>query len=387
MNNSLDKIYSVNHEILFYIYFLLIPFLYIFQTIQGISLFPILYFIALIFWYKIYKINNRINKSIYLIILLFSFGILLSYIHREFEVFKDLLKFFSTIGIGIFCVYYSFRYLKTALFLISIIHSILYLITSDGYVNDYGISYHSIGFSILTLWMLYFLKEKPKELLLGIFLLILLCALRGRTHIFMGSFILLATFYYNFISINKIKSFIIIISLFIIIFLIVLLFTVNSMLIDNILSLAFLEDIITRGISANIRLNFWDCYYKTITVSGFFLGNINGYDSCILETWALTFPDTVEKAVNPDYIQYENSFFRLNHKVGGFIILFYILMFFGLIKNLLKNNLFLFCLIILFYIRMYTADLFFFLPYDFFFYFILIITFYSKGINKIDSNK
>ena len=383
MNNLLDKIYSVNYEILFYIYLLLIPFLYIFQTTQGVSLFPILYFITLIFWYKIYEINHKVNKSIYLIIVLFSFGILLSYLHREYEAIKDLLKFFSTIGIGVFCFYYNFKYLKTALFLISTIHIILYFITSDGYINNYGISYHSIGFSILTLWILYFLKEKPKELLLGIFILIFLFILRGRTHIFIGSFIMLATFYNYTLSINKMKFFIIVNSLLTIISLIILLFAANFILTENIISLTFLEDIITRGISANIRVDFWECYYKTITISSFFLGNINGYDQCVLETWALSFPDTVDRDVNQNYIQYENSFFRLNHKIGGFILLFYFLMFFGLVKTLLKNNLFIFCLIILFYIRMYTGDVFFFLPYDYLYYFILIIAFYSKRVNKI----
>ena len=129
-------------------------------------------------------------------------------------------------------------------------------------------------------------------------------------------------------------------------------------------------------------MGFWKCYFDTVTLSSFLIGNINGYDQCILETWASSFPDTVQRDVNPDYIQYENSFFRLNHKVGAFILIFYILMFIGLIKSLLNKNLILSLIFILFYLRMYTADLFFFLPYDFIFYVILIYTNYFPGTVK-----
>ena len=239
-----------------------------------------------------------------------------------------------------------------------------------------GISYHSIGFSIVALWILYVLKERPKDILLAFLLLTLIFILRGRTHIFIGIFLFLTVFYEYYKHIEPIRIFLISLLTLVILSIISVVFLSGVYSFEQIISLSFLEDIVTRGFSSSIRQGFWGCYFEYISLYSFFTGNIPGYDNCVLETWALSFPDTVERDVNPDYIQYENSFFRLNHKIGGFIGLYYLMIIYSFFKLLILRQFFIILIASLFFIRLSTADLFFFLPYDFIFYFIVIYIFY-----------
>ncbi len=386
--NTNGKGFLFKCDLIFY-FAIFWPFLAtIVYDISSLNLVPINYFAGLFLLIismhdlKIYKPLEAILfcSALYIILLVFVKMTVGSY------DFVNILKLLSNLGIAAYFIKFSLPGFKLFAFISSIVVFLSYYIMiffSEIILGGVpiGFSYHDSGLFIVILWTMLILKsERHYDLNVNLLFLFLVLFLIGRTQIIMALFIFLFALWPIFKNQTILaKS---ITALLIIPLPLSLLLFPNQVL-DLLSNIYVLKDLMDRGVSLvtedvganifdeNLRLFVWNCYVINFDYLTFIFGHDETINECVRNTW--------DSAYSTPILQYENSFIRLNQESGIAASIYILLFFISSIFAFLKKDFFLLGLLLLFAIRAFTGDIFFFYYKD---YILFILFTYAIYENK-----
>jgi hypothetical protein len=224
-------------------------------------------------------------------------------------------------------------------------------------------TYGDLSLMLMAMLSLYYFKSEEPSLVVTMIAFLGLLILQTRTNIYIGGSIFCIILLKNcFLTKKKLIPLGFFLSLGVIYFT-----GLGEMIYEND---AFLIDVKDRGFSAPFRSILYSCFVENFSLQYFVIGNSPYLINCSLETWYSFF--------GTHTISYENSFIRLNQKIGIFSLPVLFVLFYSLLFHILRLHFGFLIVTSLIYVRFLTGDIFLFGILD---HFILIIFMIGCGFS------
>lgn len=362
MNFRIINFIKLNNikNLIFPIYFICLPVLLLLSNLYNFSLLTIGYSFILISICAYIFLNLKffINFKFLIFYIITSLILILF----EYISLRDLIIIITNLFVLFFLIQYNNNYSTSLNLFLIIITIFCYIFLIIYKLEPIYASYHDFGFILCFNFLLYALFSKNINFFILLLNITAIIFLKGRTEIFIGLSIFI---YCLYLLKNKFTNFIIL--LFIILFLFILI---------NQYDINVFPDLKDRAFSLALRSDIYACVYENY-ISFILNPNVYYVQDCIRSVWIR---NEGYMWVN-NLLSYENSYILLYTKVGFFSLILVAINIYSIFRSFFNNGLLFSIILLLFFIRSITGDLYFFTYRDFILFFVIYI-----GLNKLNDN-